>query len=137
MYAGQRSARGMWVRRVAVVIPLALIAAFVAMASPPQAKAITCIRNTAYTGVDPGNSDRFYIANNSQCADLNAAYTVKQGDYIRGKWYGSGGWHDATRGYQWVQHTDTNWNVLLTSVANGTMVLGQAYKYGQNVVYVT
>jgi hypothetical protein len=132
-----RSARPSW-KLAAAAIAAVVAAAAVALSAAPPANAITCIANTAWTAVNAANSDVFAIAGNSQCADLNAAYTFSVNDYVRG-WYRDGGgtWHAGSRGYVFVDTTDDSWIVLLTSVANGTPVRGQGLNNAQNVRYVT
>jgi hypothetical protein len=108
------------------------------MSTAPSAGAITCIANTAWTAITASNSDVFAIAGNSDCADLNAAYTYTYNDYIRGWYRDSGGtWHAGSRGYVFVDTSDNGWIVLLTSVLNGTPVRGQGLNHAQYVRYVT
>jgi hypothetical protein len=113
-------------------------AGIAALAVPSQAKAITCIAQGEWTAIDASNSTKFAIAQNSQCQDMNAAYNYSHNDYIRG-WYrdNSGTWHAGSRGYVWVTTCDCGWLVLLSDVANGTVVRGQGLNYAQYVEYVT
>ena len=122
----------------AAVIAATVAAAAVALSTAPSANAITCITQAAWTAINASNSDVFAIAGNSQCVDMNAAYTYTYNDYIRG-WYRDGGgtWHYGTRGYVYVDKSDNGWIVLLTSVANGTPVRGQGLNHAQYVQYVT
>lgn len=131
---GRRS-RG-WLIVAAVASTVA--AASVALSAAPRADAITCITQAAWTAINASNSDVFAVAQNSDCHDLNAAYTYTYNDYIRG-WYRDGGgtWHYGTRGYVYVDKSDNGWIVLLSSVVNGTPVRGQGLNHAQWVQYVT
>ena len=105
---------------------------------PSQAKAITCITQAAWTAISAANSDKFAIAQNSDCADMNAAYNYSHNDYIEGQYRDNGGtWHSASRGFVYVTTCDCGWLVLLSNVANGTVVRGRGLNYAQYVQYVT
>jgi hypothetical protein len=131
---GRRSRRWLVVAALASTVA----AASVGLSAAPRANAITCIGQAAWTAINASNSDVFAIAQNSQCQDMNAAYTYTYNDYIRG-WYRDGGgtWHYGTRGYVYVTTCNCGWIVLLSSVVNGTPVRGQGLNHAQYVQYVT
>lgn len=115
-----------------------MVAAIAALAVPSQAKAITCITQEAWTAISAANSDKFAIAQNSDCADMNAAYNHSHDDYIEGQYRDNGGtWHSGSRGFVYVTTCDCGWLVLLSNVANGTVVRGRGLNYNQYVQYVT
>jgi hypothetical protein len=131
---GRRSRAWLVVAAVASTVA----AAIVALSAAPRAGAITCITQAAWTAINPANSDKFAIAQNSQCQDMNAAYTYTYNDYIRGWYRDSGGtWHAGSRGFVYVDKSDNGWIVLLTSVVNGTPVRGEGLNHAQYVQYVT
>jgi hypothetical protein len=74
------------VSRSALATLFAATLAAIASFAPSSAQAITCIANTAWTSTTAANSQLFAIAQNSDCNDLNAAYTYTYNDYLRG-WY--------------------------------------------------
>jgi hypothetical protein len=123
---------------VVAAVASTVAASSLALSAAPRANAVTCIGQAAWTAINASNSDVFAIASNSQCADMNAAYTYTYNDYIRG-WYRDGGgtWHYGTRGYVYVTTCNCGWIVLLSSVANGTPVRGQGLNHAQYVQYVT
>jgi hypothetical protein len=119
-------------------VAAAMVTAAIALAATSSAQAITCVANTAWTSTTVAQSAKFTIAQNSQCLDLNAAYTYTNGDYVRGWYRDSGGtWHAGSRGFVYVDRSDTEWIVLLTNVVNGTVVRGEGWRYSQYVRYVT
>jgi hypothetical protein len=124
--------------RTIAALVVASLAAVVALTTASSAQAITCIANTAWTSTVASSSTNFAIAQNSQCQDLNAAYTYTYNDYVRGWYRTSGGtWHAGSRGFVYVDTSDNGWIVLLTSVINGTVVRGQGLNRSQYVRYVT
>lgn len=113
-----------------------LVLGSLTMVGVTSADAGSCIATTKWTDTAPPSSTSWQITSNSVCNDLQAAYTYTATDHIQGWYHTSVGWKSGTNGWVEVSTADNGWDVLITSVSNGTTVRGEGWSRSQNVRYV-